>query len=170
MKNTSVYLHLCNNNNINSNNHNWFLYNTFLVWDTIQSVLQWLPPVIGFNINPALIVYLLNSLGSILARRHFRGAHMPNQATSYIRILPGTHLYTRVKSSNVDIVSCWRTTKVPGIDGNQTHNPLIVRFSPIYHGTSTNNMELQKGYALTALCALQIPLRGNIKPAKLQSV
>ena len=56
----------------------------------------------GFNINPALIVHLLNSLGSILARRHFKGAHMPHQETNNIYILPGTHLYTWMESSNVD--------------------------------------------------------------------
>ena len=55
-----------------------------------------------------------------------------------LHILPGTHLYTWVESSNVDKVSCWRT-KVPGIDGNRTRNPLIQSqgFTPIYHGTST---------------------------------
>ena len=55
-----------------------------------------------------------------------------------VRILPGTHLYTWVESSNVDKVPCWRT-KVPGIDGNRTRNPLIQSqgFNPIYHGTST---------------------------------
>ena len=53
-----------------------------------------------------------------------------------LHILPGTHLYTWVKSSNVDKVSCWRT-KVPGIDGNRTRNPLIQShgFTPIYYGT-----------------------------------
>ena len=35
------------------------------------------------------IVHLLNSLGSILARRHFRGTHMPHQTTNNIPILPG---------------------------------------------------------------------------------
>ena len=49
---------------------------------------------------------------------------MPHQETNNVRILPGTHLYTWVESSNVDKVSCWRT-KVPGIDGNRTRNPLI---------------------------------------------
>ena len=94
----------------NNNNNNWFLYSAFLVWNTTQSALQCIiTPVTGFNINPALIVYLFNSLGSILARRHFRGAHMPHQATNYVRILLGTHLYTWVESSNVDKVSCWRT-------------------------------------------------------------
>ena len=53
-------------------------------------------------------MHLLNSLGSILARCYFRGAHMPH-ATNNVRILPGTHLYTWVESSNVDKVSCWRT-------------------------------------------------------------
>ena len=92
------------------NNNNWFLYSAFLVWDTTQSALQYIiTPVTGFNINPALIVHLLNSLGSILARCYFRGAHMPHHATNNVRILPGTHLYTWVESSNVDKVSCWRT-------------------------------------------------------------
>ena len=79
------------------NNNNWFLYSTFLVWGTTQSALQCIiTPVTGFNINPALIVHLLNSLGSILARCYFRGAHMPHHATNNVRILPGTHLYTWV--------------------------------------------------------------------------
>ena len=94
----------------NNNNNNWFLYSAFLVWDTTQSALQCIiTPVTGFNINPARIVHLLNSLGSILARCYFRGAHMPHHATNNVRILPGTHLYTWVESSNVDKVSCWRT-------------------------------------------------------------
>ena len=96
--------------NHNNNNNNWFLYSAFLVWDTTQSALQCIiTPVTGFNINPALIVHLLNSLGSILARCYFRGAHMPHHATNNVRILPGTHSYTWVESSNVDKVSCWRT-------------------------------------------------------------
>ena len=95
---------------LNNNNNNWFLYSAFLVWDTTQSALQCIiTPVTGFNINPALIVHLLNSLGSTLARCYFRGAHMPHHATNNVRILPGTHLYTWVESSNVDKVSCWRT-------------------------------------------------------------
>ena len=93
-----------------NNNNNWFLYTAFLVWDTTQSALQCIiTQVTGFNINPALIVHLLNSLGSILARCYIRGAHMPHHATNNVRILPGTHLYTWVESSNVDKVSCWRT-------------------------------------------------------------
>ena len=52
---------------------------------------------------------ILNSLGSILARHHFRGAPMPHKATNTVCILLGTHFYTWVKSSNVDKVSCWRT-------------------------------------------------------------
>ena len=52
-----------------NNNNNWFLYSVFLVWDTTQSALQCIiTPVTGFNINPALIVHLLNPLGGILAR------------------------------------------------------------------------------------------------------
>ena len=72
-----------------------------------------------------------HSLPSCLSWR-YRQIH-----TQYIlHILPGTHLYTWVESSNVDKVSCWRT-KVPGINGNRTHNPLIQSqgFTPIYHGT-----------------------------------
>ena len=96
--------------NNNNNNNNWFLYSAFLVWDTTQSALQCIiTPVTGFNINPALIVHLLNSLGSILARCYFRGAHMPHHATNNVRILPGTHYTPGVESSNVDKVSCWRT-------------------------------------------------------------
>ena len=34
---------------------------------------------------------------------------MPIHASNNVRILPGTHLYTWVESSNVDKVSCWRT-------------------------------------------------------------
>ena len=114
------------------NNNNWFLIAFF---KALYSVL--LLPITGFNINPALIVHLLNSLGSILARRHFRGAHVPHQATNNVRILPGTHLYTWVESSNVDKVSCWRT-KVPGIDGNWTSNPLIQSqgYNSMFYGTS----------------------------------
>ena len=70
------------------------------------------PPVTGFNINPAFIVHHLNSLGSILARRHFRGAHMPHQATITFASLLDTHSYTWVESSNVDKMSCWRTKSV----------------------------------------------------------
>ena len=81
-----------------------------------------LPPITGCNINPALTVHILNSLGSILARRHFRGAVMRHQATHNVSILPGIHLYTMAESSNVDKMSCWRT-KVPDNDGNRT--PLI---------------------------------------------
>ena len=47
-------------------------------------------------------MHLLHSLENILARRHFRGAHMPKQSTNNARILLGTHLYTHVESSNVD--------------------------------------------------------------------
>ena len=62
---------------------------------------------------------------------HYRQIHTQH----IIHILPGTHLYTRVESSNVDKVSCWRT-KVPGIDGHRTRNSLIQSqgFNPIYHG------------------------------------
>ena len=47
-------------------NNNWSLYSAFLVWDTTQSALQCIiTPVTGFNINPALIVHFLNSLGEV---------------------------------------------------------------------------------------------------------
>ena len=84
-----------------------FLYEILL--KALYSVL--LPPVTGFSINFALIVLHLKSLGSMLARRHFRGTHMPNQATNNFRILQDTFLYIWVKSSNVDKVSCWRYKK-----------------------------------------------------------
>ena len=96
--------------NNNNNTNNCFLYSAFLVWDNTQSALQCIiTPVIGFSINPALIVHLLNSLGSILARCYFRGTHMPHHATNNVCLLPGTHVYTWVESSNVDKVPCWRT-------------------------------------------------------------
>ena len=61
-----------------------------------QSALQCIfTPVTGFNINPALIVHHLNSLGSILARCHFRGTHI---TSTNFRFLPGTHLYTWVEN------------------------------------------------------------------------
>ena len=90
-------------------------------------------PVTGFNINPALIVHLLNSLGSILARCYFRGAHMPHHATNNVRILPGTH-YTPGWRAAMWIKCLAERTKVPGIDGNRTRNPLIQSqgFNPIY--------------------------------------
>ena len=105
-------------------------------WDTTQSALQCIiTPVTGFIINPALIMHLLNSLGSILARRHFRGAHMPHQATNNVRILLGTHLYTWVKSSNVDKVSCWRTKMCQALTGIEPATLFIQSqgFNPIYH-------------------------------------
>ena len=90
-----------------------------------------LPLVTGFNINPALIVHLLNSLGSILARRHFRSAHMPHQATDNVCILPDTHLYTWVESSNVDKVSCWRTKSARHWRENRNPQP----FDPWFKGS-----------------------------------
>ena len=122
---------------INNNDNNWILYSAFLVLDTTQSALQFHITPGHWIQYPALIAHLLNALGSILARHHFRGAHIAHQVTNKVCILPGTHLYTWVESSNVDKVSCWRT-KVPGIDGIGTRNPLIQSqgFNPIYHGTS----------------------------------
>ena len=59
----------------------WDLFMRDIIWDITQSA-WWVRPIITpatafnyFNISPALIVHLLNSLGSILARRHFRGTH-----------------------------------------------------------------------------------------------
>ena len=43
-----------------------------------------LPPVTGFGINPALIVHLLIPLWNILARRHFKGAHMQHQEANNV--------------------------------------------------------------------------------------
>ena len=53
----------------NNKNNNWFLYSAFLVWDTTKALYSVsLPPVNGFNINPALIhVY---SARSQLAGEH----------------------------------------------------------------------------------------------------
>ena len=72
-----------------------------------------------------------------------------------LHILPGTHLYTWVESSNVDKVSCWRT-KVPGMDGNRTRNPLIQSqgLTPIYqyancYSRTWNNVH-------TVKCAIRI--------------
>ena len=112
------------------------------MWDTTKSALQCIiTSVTGFNVNPALIVYLLNSLGSILARRHFRGAHMPYQ----VQITFASYrvpIYTPGWRAAMWIKSCWRT-KVPGIDRNRIHNPLIQSpgFNPIYmyHVTSTTS-------------------------------
>ena len=122
----------------NNNNNNWFLYSAFLVWDTAQSALQCIiTPVTGFNINPALKVHLLNSLGSILARYYFRGAHMPYHATNNVRILYRVPIYTPGWRAAMRIKCLDEGYKVPGIDGNRTRNPLIQSqgFNPIYHGT-----------------------------------
>ena len=113
--------HFCNNNY----NNDWFLYSTFLVWDTTQSALQCIiTPVTGFNINPALIVHHLN-------KRQIRFAsyrvpiHTPGwRAAMWIKRLAEGH-------------------KVPGIDGNWTRNPLIHSqgFNLIYHSTSTDSIK-----------------------------
>ena len=64
-------------------------------------------PVIRFNFNSALnTVHNFHSLRNTPASRHVTGAIMPIHATNNVRILPGTHLYTWVESSNVDKVSC----------------------------------------------------------------
>ena len=85
--------------------------------------------------------YLHNfhSQGSIPCQAAYHGVtgkYIHNISFTSYRVR--THLYTWLESSNVDKVSCWRT-KVPGIDGNRTRNPLIQSqgFTPIYHGTST---------------------------------
>ena len=108
-------------------NNNWFLisYSPFLVLMKYFSkrFTLYYYPVTGFNINPAVTVHLLNSLGSILARWHFGGAHMPNQVTNNFRILPDrSHLYTWVESTNVDKVSSWRTK---GATGNENQTRVI---------------------------------------------
>ena len=66
-----------------------------------------LPPSTAFNINPALIVHLLNALGSILARYHFSWAH-----TCHIKQqikFASYRVHTWMEIINVDKVSCWRT-------------------------------------------------------------
>ena len=98
------------------------------------SVLLNVPPVTVFNINPTRIVHLLNSLGSILARSHFRSAHIATSTTKNVRILPDTHLYTWVESRNLNTISCWRTT-VPGIGGVWTRT-LTVRVTHTHHYTT----------------------------------
>ena len=120
------------------------MYSAFLVWYTTQSALQCIiTPVTGFNINPALIVHFLNSLGSILARCYFRGAHMPHHATNNIRILLGTHLYTWVESNNVDKVSCWRTKSARHWrESNPEPFDPESRVQSIYHGTSINSVSI----------------------------
>ena len=82
---------------------------------------------------------ILNSLGSIPVSCHLAGDTLLIHTTTDVRIPSGsrgTHLYTLMENSIVIDMSCWRT-KVPGIDGNRTRNPLIQSrsFSPIYHGT-----------------------------------
>ena len=119
-------------------------YSTFLAqYEILLKVLYsvLLPLVVGFIINLALMVHLLNSLGSILARRHCRGAHMPCQVTNNIRILPVT-IYTPGWRAAMWIKCLAEGQKCGAlIDWNQTYNPLIIqshRFNPIYHCTSTN--------------------------------
>ena len=126
-----------------SDNNNWFLYSAFLLWDTTRGALQYIINP-GHWINPALIVHLLNSLGSILARCHFRSAHVPHQATNNVCILPGAQLYTWVESSDADKVSCWRT-KVPSIESNpQPFDPESrVHFNPIYQAPPHNKCQAQ---------------------------
>ena len=101
-------------------------------------------PVVGYNFKTELTVHNFNfqSQGSPPCWAAYCGVQANTQ--HILHILPGTHLYTWVESSNVDRVSCWRT-KVPGIDGKQTRNPLIQSqgFTPIYHGTSTMWVSLQ---------------------------
>ena len=80
-----------------------------------QSALQCIiTPVTGFNINPALIVHLLYSVGSILARCYFRGVHMPHHATNNVRILP-VPIYTPGWRAAMWIKCLAVGQKVPGI-------------------------------------------------------
>ena len=113
-------------------NNNWFLHSSFLEGDTTRGALQCI-------ITPGHWIQYQSCTHR--APSQLLGEHSgqaPHQAANNVRILPGTHLYTWMESSNVDNVSCWRTT-VPDIDGNETRNHLIQSqgFNPIYHGTST---------------------------------
>ena len=64
----------------------------------------------------ALTVHNFHSQGTIPCRATYGGVTGKYIHNIILHILPGTHLYTWVESSNVDKLSCWRT-KVPGIDG-----------------------------------------------------
>ena len=88
-------------------------------------------PDVWYNFKTALTVHNFHSLGRIPCCLSWRYRQIHTQ--HILPILPGTHLYTWMESSNVDRVSCWRT-KVWGIDWNRTCNPLIQSqgFTPVY--------------------------------------
>ena len=65
------------NNDNNNNTCNWFLYSAVLVWDTTQSTLQCIiTPSHWMQYQSCTHSAPSHSLGSILARCHFRGAHI----------------------------------------------------------------------------------------------
>ena len=92
-------------------------------------------------------------MGSIPASRHLTGAHMPTHHNT-VRVLPGTHLYTWVESSNVDKVSCWRT-KVPGDSGNRTR-ALSVRVERPHHYTTASPQTWQEFVQFLLACISKV--------------
>ena len=80
------------------------------------------------------MVHHLNFLGSILARRHFRSAHMPIQSTNNVRVLPGTHLYTCVE------IKCLaegpKCQALTGIEPATLWSRVKGSIQSIYHSTS----------------------------------
>ena len=100
-------------------------YSAFLVWDTTQSALQCIiTPVTGFNINPALIVHLLNSWGAFWlgATSGVHTCHIMQHITFASYRVP---IYTPGWRAAMWIKCLAKWQKVPGIDGNRTRNPLI---------------------------------------------
>ena len=107
--------------------------------------------VIGFCIISTLIAHFLHILGSIrpdtiLQMRTCQLNH------NKFRTLLGPHLYTWVKSSNVDSVllkdkgtgRCWESNRAPQSESRG--------FTPIYHSTSTSlGTHNDGGRALTFL-------------------
>ena len=120
---------------VDNNNDNSCIYNAHLSiqWGCSRRNILLLLRSLDTISRPHLQYTISTPKGAFLVELPmvaFRQIHTQH----ILHILPGTHLYTWVKSSNVDKVSCWRT-KVPGIDGNRTCNPLIQNqgFTPIYH-------------------------------------
>ena len=101
---------------------------------TMASVewIQWFW-IIGFNINPAFTVHLLNSLGAFwpgtTAGAHT--CHIKRQNHLHPTGFPFIHLHGEQQCGY--LMSWWRTI-VAGIDRNRTRNPLIQSqgFNPIY--------------------------------------
>ena len=116
----------------------------------LYSVL--LPPVIGFTINPALIVHLLNSLaclGSILARRHFRGAHMPHQVRRTALAFYRVPIYTPGWKAAMWIMCLAEGHKfqaLTGIESKLQHFDPESRAHPIYHSTSNHECSSLRSY------------------------